>query len=90
MTTTAHEQPQVQDLNLISIGYALVRIAMTSRLMGHSDLTCTVRDYLSCHPGDRSPEERFVYDVLTGGNPASEEEAVEWLQSVNLPPLEQS
>ena len=88
MTTTAHEQPQVQDLNLIDIGYALVRIAMTSRLMGHSNLTCTVRDYLSPHSGERSPEQQFVSDVLTGGNPASEEEAVEWLQSVNMPPLD--
>ena len=87
MTTTAHEQPQVQDLNLISIGYALVRIAMTSRLMGHSNLTCTVRDYLSLHPSDGSPERQFVYDILAGANPVSEEEAVEWLRSVGMPPL---
>lgn len=85
--TNAADREQVQDLNLIIIGNELVKVAMISRLMGHSSMAGTVRDYLSPHAGALGQEQRFVYDVLLGENPASEEEAVEWLQAVEMPAL---
>jgi hypothetical protein len=85
MTGTA-DQPQVRDLDLIAIGLALVNVAMISRLMGHSSMTSTVQDYIG-YPVDLDPEQRFVRDIITGKNPMSEEEAVEMLQTANLPPL---
>lgn len=77
----------VRDLDLVAVGHALVRLATISRLMGHSSLACTAKDYLLPHEGDASPEWQFVMDVITGKNPMDEQEAGEALQAIELPPL---
>lgn len=79
----------VRDLDLIGVGYALVRLATISRLMGHSDLVSTVRDYLLPHDIGHTPEWQFVLDVIMGANPMDEEEAIEALADIPLPSLPQ-
>jgi hypothetical protein len=79
-------------LDATEIGKALVTVAMISRLLGHTDLTCTARDYLAPHilsgavPPPRE-EMLFVICALTGGHPVTEEEAIALLQHVELPEL---
>jgi hypothetical protein len=65
------QRPSVFDLDMAKVGEALLTVAFISRHLGHAHPADTVRDYIVPHvdaPGfePATPEQRFVYGMLTG------------------------
>jgi hypothetical protein len=55
----------IPELDAAKVGEALMRIAITSRYLGHQRIQDTVDPYLLSSPReDWSPETRFVIDIL--------------------------
>ena len=53
-------------LDLFSLGFELLNLAVVSKQLGHQSIAETVRDYLAPHGVEDSPERAFVFKALTG------------------------
>lgn len=85
----AERRPGIWGLDMAKLGNAILTAVLASWQLGHSGVAGTIRDYLVPH-GPYDAEHEFVYRVMLGGNPRdliTEDEALEWLASLRLPPL---